>query len=74
MDIRLEWSFGENVWLRRVSSFDIRPETFELLANDKKTGTHSQSNRAGGLAAAFIAELATMLSVYRPQDERTEGT
>jgi hypothetical protein len=25
-----------------------------------------QSNRAGGLAAAFIAELATLLSVYRP--------
>jgi hypothetical protein len=33
--------------------FDIRPESFELLANDKKTGTHSQSNRAGGSRGGF---------------------
>jgi len=44
--------------------FDMRPESFELLA--KRLERIANRIVLGVLAAAFIAELATLLSVYRP--------
>jgi hypothetical protein len=45
--------------------FDIRPESFELLA--KRLERIANRIVLGGLAATFIDELAPLLSVYRPQ-------
>jgi hypothetical protein len=44
--------------------FDVRPESFELLA--KRLERIANRIVLGGLATAFIAELATLLSVYQP--------